>query len=257
MFATIPEFREVDFSHLTIVADIRVESIESDRKWQSPLLWCALLLSLLLHLSLLLFEFSEKQSHPEQALAQTLHIDLRQLPIKKQDIAPEILTQEVIDIPPVQDAEKAIVVSPVATKKIVAVAKPDEAKPVTRLVIEPLTSQELAEIVDSHNEQPNYENAPLIVENVFHPELRKKLIAASKERRKKRIEDEEPSADYIDPSGAVRIETGMGTCLSTPQDNKPGGPRNWYVSLCKGKSESERAMERVNEDANKKLRFDE
>jgi len=249
MLATIPEFREVDFSHLTIT-DIRLESVEPVRRRQSNLLWCALILSLLLHLSLLLFKFSEKQSHPEQAPTQTLHIDLRQLPIKKQDVTPEIRTQEVIDIPPVQEAEKEIAAPLVATKKIVTTAKPDEAKPVTRLVIEPLSSQELAEIVDSHTEQPDYENAPPIVENVFHPELRKKLIAASKERRKKRIEDEDASADYIDPAGAVRIETGMGTCLSTPQNNKPGAARDWYVSLCKGKSESEKMMERVNEDVN-------
>lgn len=256
MLATIPEFREVDFSHLTI-ADSRLESVEPVRRQQSNLLWCALILSLLLHISLLLFDFSGKQSHPKQAPTQTLHIDLRQLPIKKQNAAPEILTQEIIDIPPALEVGKEIVTSPVATEKIVTRAKPDEAKPDTRLVIEPLSSQELAEIVDSHNEQPDYENAPPIVKNVFHPELRKKLIAASKERRKKRIEDEDASADYIDPAGAVRIETGMGTCISTPQNNKPGAPRDWYVSLCKGKSESEKAMERVEQSINGKLKFDE
>jgi hypothetical protein len=257
MFATIPEFREVDFSHLTLTTDSALESVEPARNPQSSLLLVALLLSLLLHLSFLLFNFSDKQFLPKPVPAQTLRIDLVQLPTKKLDVLPEIVTEEIVARQAELEAVKEVVALPIIAKEIVTADKTDEAKPITRLVIESLSAQELAEIVDSHNEQPDYENAPLIVENVFHPELRKKLIAASKERRKKRIEDEELSADYIDPSGAVRIETGMGTCISTPQDNKPGAPRNWYVSRCKGKSESERAMERVEQSINGKLEFDE
>lgn len=256
MLAGTPEFREVDFSHLTII-DTPLESVEPARNPQSSLLWVALLISLLLHLSFLLLNFSDEQFLPKPVPAQTLRIDLVQLPIKKLDTVPETVTEQIYELQVAPEVEKKVIASPFPKEKIITAAKPDEAKPVTRLVIEPLSSQELAEIVESHNEQPDYENAPPLVENVFRPELRKKLIAASTERRKKRIKDEDASADYIDPAGAVRIETGMGTCISTPQNNKPGAARDWYVSLCKGKSESEQAMERVNEDVNGKLRFDE
>lgn len=256
MLATIPEFREVDFSHLTIT-DIPLESVEPVRNPQSSLLWLALLLSMLLHVSFLLFNFSDKKSHPKTIPVQTLRIDLVQQPIKKLDVVPEIVPKEINEFQVAPEVEKEVVASPVPATAIAPTEKPREAPQVTRLVIEPLTSQELAGIVDSHNEQPDYENALPIVKNVFHPELRKKLIAASKERRKKRIEDEDASADYIDPAGAVRIETGMGTCISTPQNNKPGASRDWYVSLCKGKSESEKAMERVEQSINGKLEFDE
>lgn len=254
MLATIPEFREVDFSHLRLELT-GLQPVESARKQQSTLLWCALLLSLLLHLSLLLFEFSEKQTHPKQVATQTLHIDLLQVPIKKLDAEPDLLTKEIVELQSVPEAVKDA--APVPAKVIAPTENPREVQPVTRLVIEPLSAQELTEIVDSHNAQPDYENAPPIVKNVFHPELRKKLIAASKERRKKRVEDKDSSADYVDPSGAVRIETGMGTCISSPQNNKIGAPRNWYISLCKGKSESEEAMERVEQSINGKLKFDE
>jgi hypothetical protein len=256
MLASIPEFREVDFSHLALTTDSTLESVELSPKQKSPFVWFALLISLILHVSLLLLNVNEKHAFPKQPQTQVLHIDLRQLPTKKQGIAPEELTQEVTDISPAQEAENEIVVAPVRKEKVVTAAKSDQAHSVTRLVIEPLSAQELADIVESHNAQPDYENAPPIVENVFHPELREKLIAASKERRKKRIEDEDAAADYIDPAGAVRIETGMGTCISTPQNNKPGAARDWYVSLCKGKSESETIMERVEQSINGKLKFD-
>jgi hypothetical protein len=255
MLATIPEFRDVDFSHLRLeLAD--PEQVGLVYNQRSTLLWLALLLSLLLHLSLLLFEFDSNQPSPKPASTQTLHIDLLQALTKKPDAAHAVVTEKIVELQPVPEMVKENIASPVAAKKMIVSEQLREIQPVTRLVIEPLSSQELAEIVNSHDAQPDYENAPPIVENVFHPELRRKLIAASKERRKKRVEDEDPSTGYIDPSGAVRVETSMGTCLSSPQNNKIGAPHNWYVSLCKGKSESEEIMERVEQSVNGKLSFE-
>lgn len=255
MFATFPEFRDVDFSHLT-TTDTNLESVESVRKQQSTFLWLALLLSSLLHLSLLLFEFSEKQFHSKLTPAQTLHIDLRQLPSKKQDVATEILTQEIAETPPVSKVEQGVVVSPVIAEKIVIVEKSLATKPVTRLVIEPLTSQELIEIVDSHNVQSNSQAAAPIAENVFHPGLRARLSAEANKPTLMRVEASDLQT-FTDPAGATVVKLPGGGCMSSPAGTKSGAPKNWYFVACGGQSESEKMMERVNEDVNGKLRFDE
>jgi hypothetical protein len=257
MLASIPEFREVDFSHLTISdSDISLESVGSVRKPQSILLWCALLLSLLLHLSLLLFQFGEKQFHPKQVPASTLHIDLRQLPTKKQDVATETVPRELVEIQPISDVKEEVVASPVIAEKIVTVEKALEANPVTRLVIEPLSAQELAEVVDSHNAQTDDQGSAAIAENVFHPGLRARLNTEANKPILARAGDKGLET-YRDPSGATVVKLGNGSCMRSPADIKIGAPKNWYFVACGGKSESEKMMERVNEDVNGKLRFDE
>lgn len=255
MLASIPEFREVDFSHLTI-SDISLEPVESVRKRQSILLWCALLLSLLLHLSLLLFQFGEKQFHPKQVSAPTLHIDLRQLPAKKQDVATEAVPRELVEIQPISDVKEEVVASPFIAEKIVTVEKSREAKPVTRLVIEPLSAQELKEIVESHDAQSASQSTAASAENVFHPGLRARLSAEANKPTLMRVEDSALQT-FTDPAGATVVKLPDGGCMTSPSNTKNGAPQNWYFTACGGQSESEKMMERVNEDVNGKLRFDE
>src|SRR5688572_1440293 len=96
MLAGIPEFREVDFSHLTL-DHTDFESVEPARDQQLPLLSFALLLSSLLHLSLLLVEFNSNQPRPKQIPTQTFHIELLQATIKKRDAEPELITKETLE----------------------------------------------------------------------------------------------------------------------------------------------------------------
>lgn len=255
MLASIPELREVDFSHLSI-AGTNPESVEPVRKQKSTLLWLALLLSLLLHLSLLLFQFGEKQFHSQLAPTPTLHINLRQLPVNSQDIAPEIIRPDVNEIPPVSNVEPEVVASSVVAEKIVTVEKSLAAKPATRLVIEPLSAQELKEVVESHNAQSASQSAAAIAENVFHPALRARLSAEVNKPTLKRVE-ESSLQTFTDPAGATIVKLPGGGCMSSPADTKIGAPKNWYFTACGGQSESEKIMERVNSDANGKLRFDE
>lgn len=255
MLASIPEFREVDFSHLSI-AGTNPESVEPVHKQQSTLLWLALLLSLLLHLSLLLFQFGEKQFHSQLAPTPTLHINLRQLPVNSQDIAPEIITPDVNEIPSVSNVEPEVVASSVVAEKIVTVEKSLAAKPATRLVVEPLSAQELKEVVESHNAQSASQTTTAIAENVFHPGLRARLSAEANKPTLMRVDDSGLQT-FTDPAGATVVKLPGGGCMSSPADTKIGAPRNWYFTACGGQSESEKMMERVNSEVNGKLRFDE
>lgn len=255
MLASIPEFREVDFSHLSI-AGTNPESIEPVRKQQSTLLWLALLLSLLLHLSLLLFQFSENQFHSKLTPAQTLHIDLRQLPDKKQDFATETVPRELVEIQSISNVKEEIVISPTIAEKIVTVEKSLEAKPITRLAIEPLSAQELKEVVESYHAQSASQTTTAIAENVFHPGLRERLSAEANKPTLMRVDDSDLQT-FTDPAGATVVKLPGGGCMGSPANTKIGAPRNWYFTACGGQSESEKMMERVNSEVNGKLRFDE
>ena len=118
---------------------------------------------------------------------------------------------------------------------------------------EPLTPQELREILGD-NDSPLQNETAEIAKNVFHPGLRKQLTDESNKPVLARVEDRGLET-YTDPSGATIVVTGSGTCLSSPPA-KIGAPRNWYVSPCAGKTESEKIMDRVNEAVNGKLKFE-
>lgn len=250
MLATVPESREVDFSHLKLEST-DFEPVARAPKRQSTFVWFALLLSALLHLLLLLLDFRENQSRPNNVTTQTLHIDLVRAPPEKRDIAPDVVNKEMVE-PQVHQQE---VTSPVATSVIAPAEKPREAEPITRLVIEPLSSQELAEIVDSHNARSDSRSTAAIAENVFDPRLRARLSEEANKPTLARVENSGPKT-YTDPAGATIVVLGSGNCLMSPLNTKIGSPKNWYMTPCVGKSESETMMERVDMDVNGKLRFE-
>lgn len=253
MLAGISEIREVDFSHLTIT-DTLLESIEPACNPKSSVLWVALLLSLLLHLSVLLFGIGDQQFHPKPIPAQTLRIDLVQVPSKKLDAAPELMTENVGELQVAPEVVQEVVASPVpATTAIISPEKSREAPPVRRLVIEPLTSQELAEI-GGHYPVQSQATAP-IAENVFHPGLRARLSEEANKPELARVGDSRLQT-YTDPAGATIVKSPGGGCMRSPADAKIGAPQNWYFVACGGQSESEKMMERVEQSINKKLTFD-
>lgn len=254
MLASTPEFREVDFSHLTI-SDAPLESFESVRNPQSSLLWIALLLSLLLHLSFLLINMSDKQSHLKSSPAPALRIDLVQLQTKRLEPVPEAATVGSSELQVAPEVEKEVVAFTVAATELIPIEKPDQVPSVTRLVIEPLTPTELAEIVDSHNVQSNSQAMAPIAGNVFHPGLRAELSKEANKPKLARVE-ESTLQTFTDSAGATVVKLPGGGCMSSPANTKIGAPKNWYFTACGGQSESEKMMERVNEDVKGQLRID-
>jgi hypothetical protein len=254
MLAGIPEFREVDFSHPKL-DHTDFESVEPARKQKSPLLWLALLLSSLLHLSLLFVAFSSNQPRPKQAPTQTLHIDLLHAPLKTSDAEPKLMAKETVESQTDAKATKDVIIPSVSEPVIATTEKPRETQRQARLVIESLSPQELTAIVESHNTQADYRRESAIGKNVFHPGLRAQLNAEADKPILARVEDAGLTT-HLDPSGATVLMLDNGGCLRSPP-TEIGEAKNWYVSMtpCPGKNESERIMERVEQSINGKLKF--
>lgn len=119
--------------------------------------------------------------------------------------------------------------------------------------VEPLTQQELSEIVGRSDSVPQ-NNTQGIARNVFHPKLREQLTIEENKPVLARVEDSALET-HTDPSGATVVKLGSGNCLRSPAA-KPGEARNWYMTSCAGKTESEKILERVDTDVNGKRRFD-
>ena len=122
-------------------------------------------------------------------------------------------------------------------------------------MIEPLSAQELKEIVESHDAQSASHATAAIAKNVFHPGLRARLSAEANRPTLKRAEDSDLQT-LTDPAGATVVKIPGGGCMSSPADTKIGTPKNWYFTACGGHSESEQMMQRVNEEIKGKLRFE-
>ena len=252
MLASIPEFREVDFSHLQL-ADTNPGAAESAPKRQSSFLWLALVFSLLLHLSLLFFNLSVNQHH-QQISNSALHIRLQQVPATMREVMPGLVEQKVVESLTTPDTTPEIIASP-ATETAAPNEKLSEVRPVTRLAIEPLSAQELAEITDTHNSTTTDQNSAAIADNVFHPGLRARLSAEASKPRLMRVEDSSLQT-FTDPAGATVVKLPSGGCMRSPADTKIGAPKNWYFTGCGGQSESEKMMQRVNSEVTEKFRFD-
>ncbi|MEN0038933.1 MAG: hypothetical protein AAGC78_17780 [Cellvibrio sp.] len=120
--------------------------------------------------------------------------------------------------------------------------------------VEPLTQQELNEIIGRSN-YPSQNNTQGIARNVFHPGLREQLAIEENKPVLARVEDSALET-HTDPSGATVVKLGSGKCLRSPSV-KSGEARNWYMTSCGGKTESEEMLERVDMDVNGKRRFGE
>jgi hypothetical protein len=118
---------------------------------------------------------------------------------------------------------------------------------------EPLNQRELNEIV-GHSDYLLQNNTQGISRNVFHPGLRKKLTAEENKPVLARVEDRGLET-HTDPTGATVVKLGSGNCLRSPAV-KSGEARNWYMTPCAGKTESETIMDRVDHAVNGKLELD-
>ena len=144
MLASIPEFREVDFSHLQFV-DNDPDSAEPAPKRHSSFIWFALIISLLVHLSLLFFNLSLHQSPPQKA-KHSLHVRLQAAPGIEPEVAPNIIEQVRDEPQLVHDIAQENIAAQAAEEFVVPSEKLPEPRPVSRVLLEPLTSQEFAEI---------------------------------------------------------------------------------------------------------------
>lgn len=115
------------------------------------------------------------------------------------------------------------------------------------LEVEPLTQQELNEIVERSDSVPQ-NNTQGIARNVFHPKLREQLTTEENKPVLARVEGSALET-HTDPSGATVVKLGSGNCLRSPAA-KPGEARNWYMTSCSGKTESEKIMDRVKQSIN-------
>lgn len=132
----------------------------------------------------------------------------------------------------------------------------DSFLPLPAIIVqsEPLTREELQELVGEPNYIPQHETAD-IAKNVFHPGLRKQLTIEANKPVLARAEDQGLET-YMDSSGATIVKLSDGSCLKSPPV-KIGEPQNWYMAPCAGKNESEKIMDRVNQAINGKLRLNE
>lgn len=116
----------------------------------------------------------------------------------------------------------------------------------------PLSSQEMSEISASQHSGSAYSHSSAIEKNVFHPKLRSQLKALQQQPALARVEDSRLDM-YSTGIGSDRLKTKGGGCLEVADRGRDSGPRNWYMTRCAEKSESENMMERVNEAVNERF----
>lgn len=199
--------------------------------------WIAIGITLILHLIVLWTAVRNSRSiPPSELLSGRLHY---------------------VELPPLEEPPVLRVAQPpVINPDSFKVNSPQDVLPPLpelTLPLEPLTPQEINELLSNNNfsSQPN---SAEIARNVFHPGLRKQLTDESNKPVLARVEDGGLET-YTDPSGATIVVSGSGSCMMSPPA-KIGEPRNWYFVACAGKNESEKMMERVNEAVNGKLKLE-
>lgn len=180
--------------------------------------------------------------------------------------APRIyLTLNPIDVKPKEDILlSAQPEKPVTTSDLAPVSVPPAPLPETAIssseleqtrIITTLSRDEMQEIYPERTSTIAPQLKGSIAENVFNPALRERLM--TEENRPDLQRADTGPKTHMDPSGATVVELGNGKCLRSSVLTKVGEAQNWYMTSCGGKSESERMMERINDQVNGKLRFDE
>lgn len=256
MLATPSDFREVDFSHL----HIQVDELEGRSRMRSSgrYLLAGLFISVLLHGLLLLWQKTPTLVSPPKNSSTEIHLTLHQARVQQQKIDevpvqhenPSVTTTPNPNVIAPEEQAVSNFVEPVIEHQVI------EQKP---RIITTLSRDELSELRGQSWSAPT--PAPIqkrggsIGDNVFHPGLRKRLQIEEGKPDFQRV-DSAPKT-HIDPSGATIVGVDGGGCLRSSVTNKTGDAQNWYMTPCGGKSESERMMERINQDANGKLTFDE
>ena len=256
MLADFPS-KEVDYSFLQAqLGDKSLPELVIAKRQISRVLLIAFGVSIAVHALLLIIQLRhprpqaplEQQARFSIELKQIIHSPPASVP------APEPLTEEsaeaAVDEVPVAKPDSPQTAQPVLS----ASPKPESLKEKSVRLIQPLTREELRELVQSSATERDKGPAPSgdIAANVFHPELRKRLQEEAAKPNLKRVEDDDELETHMDPSGATIVDLGGGKCLRSPA-TKDGEPKNWFMVACGGKSESEQMMDRVNQEV--KARF--
>lgn len=258
MLADPAHFREVDLSHLTHSS---IAELETDLGSNSTIgyLLVALFFSVLLH-SLLLLWHVEKPA--QYTPAERIHLNLSRVYEAPQEnpipaVTPEESamannTEQVAE--PAVETPTISAPAPTPPDGSLSKIKPlnEEQKP---RIVTSLSRDEMHEIYNQRDTTNTPSKTDSISRNVFNPALRERLMVEENKPDLQRA-DVGPKT-HMDPSGATVVELGNGKCLRSSAVTKVGETQNWYMTSCGGKSESERMMERINDQVNGKLRFDE
>lgn len=253
MLADSAHFREVDLSHLTRSS---IAELETDLRSNSTIgyLLVALFVSVLLHSLLLLWQVEKPAQYTP---AKRIHLNLNRIYEAPKEISkPAAKPEEPVTVNNKEQVAAPVVDTPVMTAP--APTTPDdslsnvEQKP---RIITSLSRDEMHEIYNQRNATSASPKTDSISRNVFNPALRERLITEENKPDLQRANIGPKT--HMDPSGATVVELGNGKCLRSSVVTKAGETQNWYMTSCGGKSDSERMMERINDQVNGKLRFDE
>lgn len=258
------DHRDIDFAAPPI-------EFERTAVTKSHGLWLAVVASLAMHFLLILVipltsSPPVAREAPLKTPPRTVHVTFSQVvpqkevtPVEAPDVSvplPAIINEQEImanDISAASGPEVASESNSVNTELSPAVTElaADESNARPRRY-RPLSSQEMSEISASQNAGSIYSNSSAIEKNVFHPQLRSQLNALQQQSALTRVEDSQLNM-YSTGIGSDRLKTKSGGCLEVTDRGRDSGPRNWYMTRCGGKSESENMMDRVNEAVNERF----
>ena len=253
MLATIPDGRDVDLSHLSaqVVYAISPETSQAAKKSQRYLV-LGLIVSGAIHALVLLVNWQQEVSAGKQSKSTKITIQLQTL------LAPEPLVEQTPVIIPADTELATPETTPVLRQQPSQASSPPlgpgqqpETPKTKRLVLQPLTADELRDITQSNSGSRQSVPADGIATNVFHAGLRQRL---QEEERKPELQSVERGPNtHTDPSGATIVDPGGGNCLRSSL-SRSGEAQNWYMTSCGGTSESERIMDRVNQEVNERFK---
>lgn len=252
MLADSIDAREVDLSHLQflIISPPVIESIRG--KLPLRYLLAGIAISIFCHALLLLFNWELHASPPVNPPATKLMIRLQQAAIP--DIKPLSAAPETIETPSVADIPAKPIADALQTQEQLVNPLPINVETLPpAVVIQPLTSEELRSVIEVDDQPRTQSRGSGISANVFNPALRKRLQV--EESKPVLVREDMGLKNHIDPSGATIVDLGEGECLRSSVVTKPGEAQNWYKTMtpCGGTTESERAMDRVNQEVRERF----
>lgn len=260
-----PDHKDIDFA----APPIEFERVAVTK---SHGLWLAVVASFAMHILLVLIiplasSPPVARQTPQKTPPRTVHVTFSQV-VSQKEVATVEVPDASVPIPVIikepeieaNDAPIGAAVPEVASEKYSvnaelspAVTEPAADENNTRPGrYRQLSSQEMSEISARHNSGAVYSNSSAIEKNVFHPKLRSQLNALQQQPALARVEDSRLDI-YSTGIGSDRLKTKSGGCLEVADRGRDSGPRNWYMTGCGGKSESESMMDRVNEAVNERF----
>jgi hypothetical protein len=250
--------REIDLSHLAKqVSYLPPPEASLVTKKSHRYLIIGVGASCVVHTLALLVNWRSASIEIEKFEAPVLVIQLQAIPPKPEPviessvIEPQAIEPQAIEPKVIEDVAQTLSELPEIKSQSEPISSQSETE---TSMIQPLSAQELREIIQSNSGEPAAAPTTGIAANVFNPALRKRLQEEELKPNLQRV-DAGPKI-FTDIHGQSIVDLGGGNCLRSSA-SKPGEPTNWYMTSCAGKSDSEQIMERVNQAMNSKLKFEE